>query len=78
MRGRTYQAWLLREADRDARRAGCRLVHYTDAFAPIRHRLPYVLTIQDLSLIRMPRAHPPPPGGHPGDGRSGPRGPVSS
>jgi alpha-1,3-rhamnosyl/mannosyltransferase len=59
MRGRTYLSWLLREADRDARREGCRLVHYTNAFAPIRHGLPYVLTIQDLSLIRMPRAHPP-------------------
>jgi alpha-1,3-rhamnosyl/mannosyltransferase len=58
MRRRTYLSWLLREADRDARRAGCRLVHYTNAFAPMRHRLPYVLTVQDLSLIRMPRAHP--------------------
>jgi alpha-1,3-rhamnosyl/mannosyltransferase len=59
MRGRTYLSWLLRTADRDARRAGCRLVHYTNAFAPIRPGLPYVLTIQDLSLLRMPRAHPP-------------------
>jgi glycosyltransferase involved in cell wall biosynthesis len=59
MRGRTYLSWLLRRADRDARRAGAGLVHYTNAFAPIRRGLPFVLTIQDLSLIRMPRAHPP-------------------
>jgi alpha-1,3-rhamnosyl/mannosyltransferase len=59
MHGRTYLSWLLRGADGDARRADCGLVHYTNAFAPIGHRIPFVLTIQDLSLLRMPRAHPP-------------------
>jgi alpha-1,3-rhamnosyl/mannosyltransferase len=59
MRGRTYLSWLQRTADRDARGAGCRLVHYTNAVAPFGRGLPFVLTIQDLSLIRMPRAHPP-------------------
>jgi glycosyltransferase involved in cell wall biosynthesis len=58
LRGRHYLAWLLRRADAEARKAGCGLVHYTNGLAPLRPRLPFVLTIQDLSLIRSPGAHP--------------------
>jgi glycosyltransferase involved in cell wall biosynthesis len=55
---RRHLYWLQRRADGDARAAGCGLVHYTNALAPLRGRLPFVLTIQDCSLIRMPGGHP--------------------
>jgi glycosyltransferase involved in cell wall biosynthesis len=58
LRERHYLTWLLRRADSEARSAGCGLVHYTNGLAPLRPRLPFVLTIQDLSLIRSPGAHP--------------------
>ena len=58
MSGRLYQAWLQREADRDARRVGADLVHYSNASAPLIARTPFVLTVQDLSLIRHARSHP--------------------
>ena len=58
-RGRQTHLWLQRYADRDARGLGASLVHYTNGAAPIRSSVPYVLTIQDVSVARMPRAHPP-------------------
>jgi glycosyltransferase involved in cell wall biosynthesis len=58
-RGRNYHEWLQRRANSDARRAGADLVHYTNAGAPIAAgSLPYVLTVHDMSLLRMPRSHP--------------------
>lgn len=57
-RGRNYHEWLHRHADGDARRAGARLVHYTNASAPIAPRLPFLVTIHDLSLLRLPHLHP--------------------
>jgi glycosyltransferase involved in cell wall biosynthesis len=56
--GRNYQQWLQFRADRVSRRAGAHLVHYTNASAPVMTRLPFVLTVHDLSLLRMPRSHP--------------------
>jgi glycosyltransferase involved in cell wall biosynthesis len=53
-----YLAWLQASAERDARAAGCDLVHYTNAVAPLRTTLPFVLTIHDLALIRRPSQHP--------------------
>jgi glycosyltransferase involved in cell wall biosynthesis len=53
-----YNAWLQVYADRDARRTGANLVHYTNAAAPILGSLPYVLTVHDLSVIRLPHFHP--------------------
>jgi glycosyltransferase involved in cell wall biosynthesis len=53
-----YNAWLQTYADRDARRTGANLVHYTNAAAPILGSLPYVLTVHDLSVIRLPHFHP--------------------
>lgn len=53
-----YHAWLQLYADRDAREAGANLVHYTNAAAPIRSRRPFVLTVHDLSVIRLPHFHP--------------------
>jgi alpha-1,3-rhamnosyl/mannosyltransferase len=53
-----YQTWLLRRADRDARGTGARLVHYTNAAAPLVPGLPFVLTVHDLSLLRLPQFHP--------------------
>ncbi len=50
--------WMQCRADRDARAVGAQLVHYTNMYAPVRTSLPFVLTIQDLSLIRYPRYHP--------------------
>jgi glycosyltransferase involved in cell wall biosynthesis len=57
-RGGHYLAWLMFHADADARRAGCRLVHWTNASAPLRSTIPFVVTIHDLSVLRMPRRHP--------------------
>lgn len=58
MRGRHYLAWVLGRADRDARTSGCSLVHYTNAVAPMRASVPFVVTIHDLSVLRLPRSHP--------------------
>ncbi|MDQ3553105.1 MAG: glycosyltransferase family 4 protein [Chloroflexota bacterium] len=57
-RSRHYHAWLQRHAAADSRRAGADLVHYTNAAAPLRAGLPYVLTIHDLSVLRHPGFHP--------------------
>nr|MBA2254728.1 hypothetical protein [Chloroflexota bacterium] len=45
--GGRYLPWLLRHADRDARRLCADLVHYPIAVAPLRTRVPYVATIHD-------------------------------
>ena len=58
MRRDRHLAWIVRDADRDARESGARLTHYTNAVAPPRTSMPFVLTIQDLSLIRFPHYHP--------------------
>jgi glycosyltransferase involved in cell wall biosynthesis len=50
--------WLQRNAAADARHAGASGAHFTNATAPLRPRMPYVLTIQDLSLLRYPHYHP--------------------
>lgn len=55
-----YHAWLQLHADRDARGAGANLAHYTNAAAPFRSSLPFVVTVHDLSLLRFPRLHPAP------------------
>jgi glycosyltransferase involved in cell wall biosynthesis len=52
------QIWTQVSADRDARRTGADLVHYTNAMAPVFRRIPYVVTVHDLSVLRMPRTHP--------------------
>lgn len=54
----TYHAWMQLAAERDARATGAALVHYTNAAAPIAARTPYVLTVHDLSVMRMPGTHP--------------------
>lgn len=56
-RARNYHAWIQLHSGRDARRVGASLIHYTNAAAPIFARLPFVLTVHDLSLVRMPRSH---------------------
>jgi glycosyltransferase involved in cell wall biosynthesis len=56
--GRNYQQWLQFRAERALPRRRPQLVHYTNASAPVVSRIPFVLTVHDLSLIRMPRAHP--------------------
>lgn len=58
MRGTRHLEWIVRHADRDATFAGGRLAHYTNAIAPPRSSMPFVVTIQDLSLIRYPHYHP--------------------
>jgi glycosyltransferase involved in cell wall biosynthesis len=58
MSRKLYQVWLQRDADRDARQVGADLVHYSNASAPLILRTPFVLTVQDLSLIRYARSHP--------------------
>jgi len=56
--GNSNQLWTQLWADRDARQVGADLVHYTNAMAPVVRRLPYLVTIHDLSVMRMPRTHP--------------------
>lgn len=57
-RSPNYHSWLQLYADRQAQRVDAELVHYTNAAAPIGTRLPYVLTVHDLSLVRLPHTHP--------------------
>jgi glycosyltransferase involved in cell wall biosynthesis len=57
-RGGHYLDWIIRQADGEARVAGCRLMHYTNAIAPPRARVPFVLSIHDLSVLRLPGSHP--------------------
>jgi len=52
------QVWTLLSADRAARQADAELVHYTNATAPAWRRVPYIVTVHDLSVMRMPRTHP--------------------
>jgi glycosyltransferase involved in cell wall biosynthesis len=58
LRGGHHLSWLLLHAEADARRAQCSLVHWTNAAAPLRTTLPFVVTIHDLSILRMPGRHP--------------------
>jgi len=53
-----YHSWIQLSADNDARAMGAGLVHFTNAVAPLICRSPYVLTVHDLSLVRMPGTHP--------------------
>ncbi|HEY5520668.1 MAG TPA: glycosyltransferase [Candidatus Limnocylindrales bacterium] len=55
---RTYHAWMQLAAERDARALGARLIHFTNAAAPLICRLPYVVTVHDLSVMRKPTTHP--------------------
>src|SRR4051812_20828907 len=55
---RTYHAGMQLAAERDARSLGARLVHFTNAAAPLSSDIPYVLTVHDLSVARMPMTHP--------------------
>jgi glycosyltransferase involved in cell wall biosynthesis len=55
---RAYHAWMQLAAERDAHALRARLVHFTNAAAPLYGRLPYVLTVHDLSIGRMPSTHP--------------------
>lgn len=57
LRGRYHSVWLQTSADADARAAGCDLVHYTNATAPLRSHVPFVLTIHDVSLVVRPLEH---------------------
>lgn len=60
MRGDRHLVWIARHADRDARRSAASLAHYTNAVAPVRSSMPFVVTIHDLSLLRYPHYHPGP------------------
>ena len=53
-----HHPWLQLHADADARRLDADLVHYTNAAAPMFGRAPFVLTVHDLSVMRMPQTHP--------------------
>ena len=57
-RGGHYHAWLQLHAPRAVRRRHADLVHFTNAAAPLLPGRPYVLTVHDLSVLRMPRSHP--------------------
>jgi glycosyltransferase involved in cell wall biosynthesis len=55
---RHYHAWMQLGAARSVRRSRADLVHFTNAAAPLVGGRPFVLTVHDLSVLRMPRAHP--------------------
>lgn len=50
--------WMQTAVPRIARRERIDLFHFTNATAPLALSTPYVTTIHDLSLRRMPEAHP--------------------
>ncbi len=52
------QVWTQVSADRAARETDADLVHYTNAMAPAWRRVPYLVTVHDISVMRMPRTHP--------------------
>jgi glycosyltransferase involved in cell wall biosynthesis len=54
----SYHSWMQLKAEADAHALGARLIHFTNAAAPLSGRIPYVLTVHDLSLARMPMTHP--------------------
>ena len=56
--GGSYQVWLQRRADGDARRAGASVTHYVTGFAPLLTRQPMVITVHDISVLRHPGTHP--------------------
>jgi alpha-1,3-rhamnosyl/mannosyltransferase len=53
-----YHAWIQLRASADGRRTCAALAHYTNGSAPLRGSLPYVVTVHDLSVMRMPQHHP--------------------
>jgi glycosyltransferase involved in cell wall biosynthesis len=53
-----YQIWLQAWGSREARRTGADLAHYTNAAAPLLSALPFVVTVQDISVLRYPHYHP--------------------
>ncbi|MEP7158401.1 MAG: glycosyltransferase family 1 protein [Chloroflexota bacterium] len=55
---RTYHAWMQGAAEGQARSVGASLAHFTNAAAPLLARLPYVVTVHDLSVARLPGTHP--------------------
>lgn len=57
--GGRYVPWLELRAERAARALGAGMVHYTSAIAPLSARLPFVVTLYDLSVLRDPLHHPP-------------------
>ena len=57
--GGRYIPWVERRSERDARTVEATLVHYSSAIAPVAARLPYVVTVFDLSVLRDPLHHPP-------------------
>jgi glycosyltransferase involved in cell wall biosynthesis len=59
LRAGRHQRWLMTRARGDAAAVDSDLVHFTNAAAPLRPGRPFVLTIQDLSLLRYPHYHPP-------------------
>jgi len=56
--GRGHHVWIQTAADREAQSLDAALVHYTNAAAPLVSQLPYVVTVHDLSVLRMPMTHP--------------------
>ncbi len=56
--GGSHQSWLQTRAARDIRAVKASLAHFTNAAAPLHSPVPYVLTVQDLSVVRHPLWHP--------------------
>jgi glycosyltransferase involved in cell wall biosynthesis len=52
-------AWYLAGLPRDAARAGAAVLHCTTFRAPLRSRLPVVVTVHDLALLRQPELFTP-------------------
>jgi glycosyltransferase involved in cell wall biosynthesis len=52
-------AWYLALLPRDARRRGLDVLHCTTFRAPLRSRVPVVVTVHDLAVVRHPELFPP-------------------
>jgi glycosyltransferase involved in cell wall biosynthesis len=53
-----YIQWLQTQASRDARRVRADLAHYSDGMTPLFGRRQTVLSVHDMSVVRMWRTHP--------------------
>ena len=53
-----YLVWLQRGAMRDAATVEAGIAHFSDGVVPLRRDLPVVVTVHDLSVVRMLRNHP--------------------
>lgn len=57
--GRGYSMWLQLVAPRAVRRSRADVAHFTQGMVPVVRTVPTVLSVHDMSLVRLWRYHPP-------------------